>query len=285
MLTPGFLTDAIGLLLLFPPTRALVRRSLARPLRHRAHRHRLPLPGASVRPVPEPHPDRVRRDGVVDADSWEDPPERSGARVISPVTARPAATIMLLRDAPTPEPALEVLLLRRSGHTPFVPGAHVFPGGAVDPGDHAPRLLDVVEGHDDRRHRRRSTIASGGLAFWIAAVRECLEEAGVLLATHERAARRRRPPVPRRPGLRSAGASRTATTTSARLCSEHGLRLPLDAIAYVSRWVTPEESPRRYDTRFFAAAMPAGQQAIADDWEAVDASWWQPSDCARRLAG
>ncbi len=60
----------------------------------------------------------------------------------TPVTPRPAATIMLLRDADDGvDRRLEVLLLRRSGRTPFAPGAHVFPGGAVDPGDHDPRLL------------------------------------------------------------------------------------------------------------------------------------------------
>ena len=199
--------------------------------------------------------------------------------MIAPVTPRPAATIMLLRDSPTDiGERLEVLLLRRSGRTPFVPGAHVFPGGAVDPGDHDPRLVTLAEGHDDVTASATLDVDAGGLAFWVAAVRESLEEAGVLLADDADG----QPVDGTHPALADLDRLRRriedGEDTLGRLYAEHGLRLPAGRIRYVSRWITPEESPRRYDTRFFAAAMPPGQTAVADDWEAVDASWWHPAD-------
>lgn len=200
--------------------------------------------------------------------------------MIAPVTPRPAATIMLLRDVDHERPdggRLEVLLLRRSQNTPFVPGAHVFPGGAVDPGDHHPGLVDLIDGLDERSASQRLDVDGGGLAFWVAAVRECLEEVGVLLADHQgRAVDADHPSLADLDTLRFA--IETGDDHLARLCHDHDLRLPLGDIAYVSRWITPEESPRRYDTRFFAATMPAGQHARPDRWEAVEASWWHPTD-------
>ena len=199
--------------------------------------------------------------------------------MIAPVTPRPAATIMLLRDALADGgERLEVLLLRRSGRTPFVPGAHVFPGGAVDPGDLDPRLIALADGHDDTTASAMLDVGTGGLAFWIAAVRESLEEAGVLLADDAAG----QPVDSSHPALTDLVRLRRriedGEDTLGRLFAAHDLRLPAGRIRYVSRWITPEESPRRYDTRFFAAAMPPGQTAVADDWEAVDASWWHPAD-------
>ena len=189
-----------------------------------------------------------------------------------PVTPRRAATVMLLRDAP----ALEVLLLRRSRSTPFVPGAHVFPGGAVDPGDADERLGRVIDGLDEATAATLLGVDSDARSFWVAAVRECLEEAGVLLATHDGA------PVPADHPLfddllRLRRLIEKGEEDLTETCLRHGLRLPLGELVYVSRWITPEESPRRYDTRFFACAMPADQQAVPDAWEAVDASWWRPT--------
>src|SRR5690606_20763820 len=117
-----------------------------------------------------------------------------------------------------------------------------------------------------------------GRAFWLAAVRECVEEAGVVLAISPDG----EPITDQHPVFTDLDATRDAleagTRTLADLYREHQLRVPLDRVAYVSRWITPEPSPRRYDARFFAAAMPGGQHAGADGWEAVDAGWWKPTD-------
>jgi 8-oxo-dGTP pyrophosphatase MutT (NUDIX family) len=179
---------------------------------------------------------------------------------------------MLLRDAPS----LEVLLLRRSRATPFVPGAHVFPGGAVDPGDADPRLLALVDGLDETTASEVLGTTTPGLPFWLAAVRESLEEAGVVLA------RAGDDPVPPDHPLFAELATvrrqvERGETNLADHLERHGLRLALDDLAYVAQWITPPESPRRYDTRFFAARMPEGQDVVVDEWEAVEASWWRPA--------
>lgn len=180
---------------------------------------------------------------------------------------------MLLRDSG--HATLEVLLLRRSDSTPFVPGAHVFPGGAVETSDGD----DGFDAHTDLSDAAASAILrvpSGGRAFWVAAIRECLEEAGVLLSTCDgHPVDDTHPLLADEPSLRAG--LEAGTTLLLDLCREHGLGLGLDRMVYVSQWITPEESPRRYDTRFFAAAMPAGQSASADEWEAVDAQWWEPT--------
>lgn len=199
-------------------------------------------------------------------------PDASVPEAASPAVPRPAATVMLLRDRPH---GLEVLLLQRSAGTPFVPGAHVFPGGAVDEADHDHD--DIVEGLSADEADELLGVDGGGRAFWLTAVRECLEEAGVVLALDHGG----RPVDSEHPVFADLDATRIAleagTRTLADVYRQHGLRVPLDQVAYVSNWITPEPSPRRYDARFFAAAMPEGQRAGADGWEAVDAGWWKPA--------
>ena len=87
---------------------------------------------------------------------------------------------MVIRDA---EASLEVLMLRRSLESVFVRGAYVFPGGAVDPADGEPELLGRCTGHTDAQVSAVLDLDSGGLAYWVSALRECFEEAGVLIAT------------------------------------------------------------------------------------------------------
>lgn len=177
---------------------------------------------------------------------------------------------MLLRDAP----GLEVLLLRRASTTPFVPGAHVFPGGAVEADD---SLVSMHGSLDDIAASAVLDVDRHGLSFWFAAVRECLEEAGVLLATDNagRWVDSSHPALDGLPALRQA--VEDGYVDLAAHCAGHGLSLAADRVAYISRWITPEVSPRRYDTRFFAAPMPEGQVAEPDSWETVDARWWAPA--------
>lgn len=189
-----------------------------------------------------------------------------------PVRPRPAATVMLVRDAPD----LEVLLLRRSPKTPFVPGAHVFPGGALEAADDAPSA-DVFTGLDDATASRLLGVEDGGIAYWVTAVRECLEEAGVLLAVDAdgRWVDHSHPALADLDALRD-DVERGRVDLAAHLRT-HGLRVPLDRLGYVSRWITPEVSPRRYDTRFFVAPAPPEQAAAPDRWETVAARWWTPT--------
>lgn len=178
-----------------------------------------------------------------------------------PVVPRHGATVMVLRDAPADRPAgLEVLLLRRSPELRFVPGAHTFAGGT----------LDEADGTDDPwRH---------------AALRECLEEAGVLLARTAAG----EPLGPDHPAVIAAPVLRREVEDGARtmasIASDFDIRFTLDDLRYVARWITPVESPIRFDTRFFAVAMPPGQTASPDGSEMVDASWYRPVDALAEFA-
>lgn len=202
--------------------------------------------------------------------------ELGGRAATTPVEPRPAATVMLLRDG---RDTLEVLLLERATSTPFVPGAHVFPGGAVDDTDLAgidgDARHDVVAGRSPEEADALLGVPDAR-AWFLTAVRECLEEAGVVLGRTRDGA----PVPPDHPVFAELAALRIALESGTRSLVDvyraHGLQVRVDELAYVARWITPEVSPRRYDARFFAAAMPEGQRAHADGWEAVDAGWWSP---------
>ncbi|MHB1447445.1 MAG: NUDIX hydrolase, partial [Acidimicrobiales bacterium] len=94
-------------------------------------------------------------------------------------TIRDAATVMLVRDGAD---GTEVFMLRRNLNSDFVGGAYVFPGGAVDPADREAELEPLCSGRTDAEASSLLSVESGGLAYWAAAIRECFEEAGVLLA-------------------------------------------------------------------------------------------------------
>jgi 8-oxo-dGTP pyrophosphatase MutT (NUDIX family) len=194
---------------------------------------------------------------------------------------RDAATVMLVRDGAH---ALEVCLLRRHAAAVFVPGAHVFPGGAVDESDRVVGDLPGPATRTDDDASRLLGLTRGGLAYWLAAVRECFEEAGVVLATTLDGA-----PVDLTDPATAArfaehrAALRADERSLADVCRLEGLALTLDAMHYVSHWVTPPGAPRRYDTRFFAASLPAGQVVVPDECEVVDECWLPPAEALRRF--
>jgi 8-oxo-dGTP pyrophosphatase MutT (NUDIX family) len=193
---------------------------------------------------------------------------------------RPAATITVLRDT---ERGLEVLMLKRNLNSVFVPGVHIFPGGTLDEADHEPGLHALCDGPDDLVASRILGIERGGLAYWIAAIRELFEEAGLLLA--------------RRSGgvlleLTEAGAAERFSAHRKRMDSgeepfnavvtEEKLRLATDRLRYFGHWITPLGAVRRYDTRFFVAVAPEHQVVEHDNREAIAHEWVRPADIIER---
>ena len=186
---------------------------------------------------------------------------------------------MLVRDG---DGGLEVFMLKRSAKSEFVPDTYVFPGGAVDDADRDdPDLPAICVGLDDADASRQLNIDHGGLAYWVAAVRECFEEAGVLLANddsgnvsmadddvHDRFETHREQVY--------RGERRLADVVA-----DEGLRLDLDELRYVSHWITPVGPPKRFDTRFFLAVMPENQRPAHDGGETVDSVWIRPADALR----
>jgi 8-oxo-dGTP pyrophosphatase MutT (NUDIX family) len=180
-----------------------------------------------------------------------------------PAAVRLAATVLLLRDAPGG--GLQVFLQRRVAGMAFAGGMTVFPGGGVDAGDRT----DAVRWHGpgpDWWARRFDHPADDAAALVVAAVRETFEECGVLLAD----------PGTVDPAARDDLVARHRTLPD--VLDTAGLALRADLLAPWARWVTPEAEPRRYDTAFFVARLPDGQDADARTTEAVEATWWSPAD-------
>ncbi len=197
-----------------------------------------------------------------------------------PLTPRPAATLLLVRDTPN---GMEVLMLQRTHRAAFIPGGYVFPGGAVDAEDESPAFLDFVAGVNDAHASSMLNLDSGGLAFWIAAIRECFEEAGILLA-YDSAGK-----------LLEADAAEALEDKRAELakgngsfidlCRDFGLRLALDRMTYFAHWITQLGAPRRFTTRFFAAVAPNGQTASHDTTETIHHLWIRPAEALARQRG
>lgn len=200
------------------------------------------------------------------------------------VPLRDAATIALLRDGAD---GLEVFMQRRSATLAFASGMYVFPGGRVEEQDADPGLpfagappapipfdvggdfvLGIPAGREPETAYR---------ALVAAAVRETVEEAGVLLAiTADGPAT-----------LAQADAVRGALlsgTRWAQALSQIGAEIPFSGLVALSHWMTPAVEIRRFDTRFFAAVLPAGQRAHSASGETDEAGWVRPAQMLQRAA-
>jgi 8-oxo-dGTP pyrophosphatase MutT (NUDIX family) len=196
------------------------------------------------------------------------------------VAAEPkqAATVLLLRDGAT---GLEVYLLRRTKGMPFAGGMTAYPGGGVDPRDADTEIGWAGPGPD------RWAAAFGcdepmARELVCAAVRETFEEAGVLLAGADDGS-----VVPDVSGddweeQRQALLSRELSLTE--LLARRGLVLRSDLLRPFAHWITPPVEPRRYDTKFFAAALPVGQEARDVSGEADEAHWMTPAAALAELS-
>ncbi|MDM0023923.1 NUDIX hydrolase [Variovorax saccharolyticus] len=203
---------------------------------------------------------------------------------LSPAPTRPirfAATLIVLRDGAD---GLEVLMLRRAEKEGDQnSGASVFPGGGVDPRD---RLLHPrCAGLDDATASRRLALPAAGLDFYAAAIRECFEEAGLLFASGGDGL----PVTLDHLADDQISALRATTEEGAEsllgLCVERGWRLAADRLTYFAHWLTPPGMPRRFDTRFFVALAPAGQQARPDGRETVEHFWLRPAEALAPARG
>ena len=191
---------------------------------------------------------------------------------------RPAATIVVVRAGPSG--AIEVLLSRRAERGDHNSGAWVFPGGTLDARDAIARRY--CAGLDDSAASRCLLLEAGGLDFFIAAVRECFEESGLLFAYGtgdawvdlDGADKARLGPW--------RGALHRGERTMAELCASEGIRLAVDKLHYLSHWLTPSGRPKRFDTRFFLAEAPPSQTAVHDGTELVEQLWLSPADALAR---
>jgi len=186
---------------------------------------------------------------------------------------RPAATLLLLRDGSL---GPEAFMLQRTQSAAFLAGAHVFPGGAVDKADRDLRVLRRVAGITDADASRRLGQDAGGLAYWVAAIRECFEETGILIAGGEDG-------LPLE-GARAVELARyrsalhSGKLAFAEFLENERLVLRAHDLVYFGHWVTAPGRSRRFDTRFFLALAPAEQAGSHDGIELIDSLWLRPQD-------
>jgi 8-oxo-dGTP pyrophosphatase MutT (NUDIX family) len=191
----------------------------------------------------------------------------------APVTPRDAATVMLLRPAAA-GPGFEVYMLRRKPSMAFAPGAYVFPGGSVDPRD---ADEEVAWCGPPAEHWGRVFDASPHLARALvcAAVRETFEESGVMLAGPSAGTLVDDTTGDDWEADRQALLARTLSL--AELLGRRNLVLRADLLRPWARWITPAGEPRRFDARFFAAALPPGQRTRDVGGEAAAVAWITPA--------
>ena len=207
-------------------------------------------------------------------------PNAGGSADAAPATIAPlrnAATLVVMRDAPQ---GLEVLLLRRAERGDHSSGAWVFPGGvlaAADRGGHG-----HCHGLDDAAASNDMGLSEGGLDYYVAAIRECFEESGLLLACERDGSLVRLEGERGEAILAWRQRLHRGETTLAGLCEHFGLRLATRHLAYYARWVTPAIRVKRWDTRFFFAIAPQAQESAHDAVELVEQLWLPPAEAVAR---
>ena len=190
----------------------------------------------------------------------------------------PAATVLLVRDCGD---ELEVLMVKRSKRPPFG-NLYVFPGGKIDESDKDLNITNFCNGLNDEQASIKLGVNEGGLSYWVACVRECFEEVGILLAIKNNGEE-----------LDLNGADKHKFDNYRRMllenkislfeiCKKENLSLNLNNIEPFSHWITPEIEIKRFDTRFFIAYIPAKQTEKHDGNELTDSVWISPKKALDR---
>jgi 8-oxo-dGTP pyrophosphatase MutT (NUDIX family) len=200
-----------------------------------------------------------------------------------PVAAEDAATVLLVREG---EAGLEVYLTRRQESLVFLGGYTVFPGGKVDAGDRSAEQLERCRGLSAAAAAERLPGTDGperAVGFFVAGFRELFEETGVLVAEDGQGCSLEEPDPER---ARRLAAARIEVQDDRlgfpALLRGEDLYLPLERLFWFARWITPATSPRRFNTYFFLARLPAGQSPSPFSSEIAEAVWSRPEEALER---
>ena len=197
-----------------------------------------------------------------------------------------AATVIIARGTDDAAAGFEIFMLRRTSRASFAGGMYVFPGGRVDGDDHLHKYDAYRQGPSPSQAPQQAALGSEWRGYWVAGIRESFEEAGLLLAydengellayDEENSARFHAYRQPLHAG----------EISLREICERERLKLAVDHIHLLNRFITPLGRPRRFDTRFFLAEAPAGQAGVHDEQETVDSIWISPTVAiARNDAG
>jgi len=190
----------------------------------------------------------------------------------------PAATVLVLKDS---DNGMEVLIVKRSKKPPFE-NLYVFPGGKIDEGDNHKDWELYCDGFNDLSASKILNLRSCGLSYWIACIRECFEEVGILLATKRSGEK-----------LDLLGKEKikfddyrkeliNQNISFLRICKEEDLVLSTENIAPLSHWITPQFETKRFDTRFFIAYLPEKQTVKHDGMEITQSIWINPQEALKK---
>lgn len=188
--------------------------------------------------------------------------------------ARPSASVILVRDGPA---GLECFMVRRHAQSPVLPSAYVFPGGTVREDDFS---IPVDSGQALSERSDIPLDATSAASLYICAIRELFEEAGVLLVrdSSDNVLVVDESDTRLQENLQSTRLALQARELSiGGVLAEHGWRPAWDLLVPFSHWITPKLLAARFDTRFFVAALPAGQSALHDTIETSEGLWLSPS--------
>ena len=191
----------------------------------------------------------------------------------------PAATVLVVRDN---NEQIEVFMLKRASRTNFG-GAWVFPGGKLDADDRLKDIEDICFGLDDKEASKKLNTPEGGIHYWIACIRECFEESGILLAYRKNGELVSHTSDDESKNIKGYRKQLlNGEPVFLDMMKELNMQLATDQLAYISHWVTPEIEKKRYNTRFFIAKSPA-QKADHDGFEGVDSKWVNPEQALQDM--
>ena len=190
----------------------------------------------------------------------------------------PAATVLVLKDS---DIGMEVLMVKRSKRPPFE-NLYVFPGGKIDENDYSNSYETHSENLNDELASAKLGLERGGLGYWIACIRECFEEVGILMARKKSG-----------DYLNLIGEDKKKfdnyrdkliknEISLSEICLKEELLLTTDNIAPLSHWITPNIEAKRFDTRFFIAYLPENQTVSHDGHELTKSLWISPSNAVEK---
>jgi 8-oxo-dGTP pyrophosphatase MutT (NUDIX family) len=193
------------------------------------------------------------------------------------VTPRKATTVVLLREKTSK--GFEVFLVRRHDDSAFMGGNYVYPGGRVDPADQSPDVLSFSRGLSPEKASEilGNSPPDESIGYWIAGIRELFEEAGILLAYDSGGkilSWMNR--IGQEKLLRYRESLHRKDLSLSHLAQQEKFFLALDQLHYYAHWITPEARSIRFDTRFFVALHPSGQEASHDQRETTHGLWITP---------
>ena len=213
--------------------------------------------------------------------------EADGSKKMVPIPKK-ATTVILLRD--TKAGGFEVFLLKRHEKSSFMGGNFVYPGGRVDREDGSLEICSFCKGitFDEAQKILGGTISpEESFAHWIAGIRELFEESGVLLAYDPKGNLFQiRNQDEQGEFLNYRELLQKGRMTICQVAQKENLLFALDHLHYYAHWITPEARSERFDTRFFLARHPIGQEASHDQKETIAGLWLTPQEAlAENLEG